>query len=143
VPPSPGTAYDANRAGHSVRRRGDRRIGLAAPQLVIRQRRNTEIGGERLVERDDRGEVLVGHAREGRGGAGGVRRFRRDSEEGLPGIIHDVSGEDRVVVEDRAHVILARNVGGGEDAGDSGSSAHRVEIERDEARMRMLAHRDV
>ena len=67
-------------------------------------------------------------------------RLRGDGEQRLAGIVDLVLGEDRVVVEDRADIVLAGNVGGGQHAATTPGAARTAERSSDDdARMRALA----
>ena len=66
----------------------------------------------------------------------------RDGEHRLAGEQHDAVGEDRIVVLDRADVVDAGNVGGGDHGDDARRGPHGVEVERPDpaVRDRTLAH---
>ena len=64
------------------------------------------------------------------GAAGGAGAGRGDEEERLAGIEDLAVGEQPVVMDDRADIVLAGDVGGGEDGDDAGRGADRVEVER-------------
>ena len=83
--------------------------------------------------REDRRQVLVLDDAEPRGPARRVDRLGDDEEDRLAEELDLAGGEDRIVVQDRPDVVLARNVRGGEDRDDAGRGAHAGEIHRPDA----------
>ena len=75
-----------------------------------------------------------------RGAARRVVARRRDREQRLAGVLHEVVGEDRIVVHDAAVVVLARNIGRGDDGHDAGRRAHCRQIQRLDPAVRDAAH---
>ena len=71
-----------------------------------------------------------------------IHRRRRDSEQRVPGVLGDVLDEDRVVRNDRAEVVVARDVGSQQCVDDTARFTHFIEIDLADARMRMFAHAD-
>ena len=61
------------------------------------------------------GRGSIADLAEPRGAAGGAGAGRGDEEERLAGIEDFAVGEQAVVMDDRADIVLAGNVGGGED----------------------------
>ena len=57
------------------------------------------------------------------------------TNERLAGIEDLASAKQPIVVDDRADIVLAGDVGGGEDRDHAGRGAHRVQIERDQRGM--------
>ncbi len=53
-----------------------------------------------------------------------------DHEHRLPDALHEAGREDRIVVEHRAEVVLARNVVGGDHVHHAGGGAHGREVHR-------------
>ena len=89
----------------------------------------------RVGDRDERRARLDHGLAEPGGAAGGAGAGRGDEEERLARIEDLAVGEQPVVMDDRADIVLAGNVGGGEDGDDAGRGPHRVEIERQQGRM--------
>ena len=88
-------------------------------------------GGLGVGDRDQRRARLDHGLAEPGGAAGGAGAGRGDEEERLAGIEDLAVGEQPVVMDDRADIVLAGNVGGGEDGDHAGRGPHRVEIQRD------------
>ena len=116
-----------------MRRGGERGLGVAARHDL--RRLELGAGGLRLGDGDEGGERLGLDLRQPRGDARGAVAGRGDDEQGLAGIEDLVLGEEQVVVEDRADIVLAGDVGGGEDRDHAGGGADRVEIEPGQPRM--------
>ena len=92
----------------------------------------TESAGRRIGDGDERRARLDKGLAEPGGAAGGARAGRGDEEERLAGIEDFAVGEQAIVMDDRADIVLAGDVAGGEDGDDAGRDPHRVEIQRDE-----------
>jgi hypothetical protein len=136
-------AADPQRAGQAARGGGDALCRLAAQEVVTRQ--HLAAVGKALVDGDD--GVLRRDLDEAEAGgpAGLGAGLGDDGEhhlavEGNPGV-----GEDRIVAHGGAAVVVAGNVGGGENGDDAGRGAHLLEIEPgdDAARRRRIAGRDM
>ena len=104
--------------------RGERGVRVAEPHLVRRQ-----LGGRRRRRARPRRVISAGRSSYStRASFAAARaaldRLRRHGEERLAGILDHVLGEDRIVVEDRARIVLAGNVGGGQHADDARRRPH-------------------
>jgi hypothetical protein len=58
-------------------------------------------------------------------------------ENRLADVLHDAVSEDRVVMDDRAAIVGARDVGYRVHRHHAGRSAHRIQVERSDAGMRL------
>ena len=124
-------AADAKAALQPVRRGGKRRLPVTA---LERDRGDHErLLRERVLDGEDRRQVLVLDDGEPRRPARRIDRLGDDEEDRLADELHFVGGEDRIVVQDRPDVVLARNVRGGEDRHDAGRGAHGGEVHRPDA----------
>ena len=92
-------------------------------------------GALRLGDGDEGGERLGFDLRQPRGDARGAVAGRGDDEQRLAGVEDLVLGEEPVVVEDRADIVLAGDVGGGEDRDHARGGADRGQIEAGQPRM--------
>ena len=123
-------AAGAHASGEPVGGGGDRRLRLPAPELVGRQ--HLGAGGEAVLHGDPGRTCVDLDAGAARGPAGRVSGARDDREHHLS-VKEDLArSEDRVVPEDRAAVVRARDVLGGEDRHHPRDGAHRVEVDRPE-----------
>ena len=143
-------AADFDPALHPHRRRVERGRRIAEPHLVSRQKIIAGgIGlGDRVVDGDRGGQVLVFDHRQLRGPPGGQNGIGRDGEDRLTDILHDrpvtdQRRKDRVVAEHRRIVVLAGNVVGGEHHGDARRRAHGGKVEPGEPGMSARRHGDV
>ncbi len=82
-------------------------------------------------------QVVIFHARQMRGAARLIAGFGDHGKDRLAPEPHLGFGKDRIVVAlDRADVVLAGNVGGGQHVDNAGRRAHRVQIQRGDAAVR-------
>ena len=115
-------AADPESAFQPVRGGGEPRLPVAPLQ---RDRGNDKgLLRERVLDGEDRRQILVLDRVEPRGPACRANRLGDDQEDRLPDELHLGSGENGIVVEDRAEVVLARNVRRGEDRHDARRGAH-------------------
>ena len=108
----------------AVRRRYERFPGVPADHSL----RRLELL-PRLRDRDLGGERLGLDLRQSCRGAGGPIALRRDDEQGLARIEDLPFREELVVVKHRTDIVLARNVGGGEDRDHARRGADFGEVE--------------
>ena len=104
------------------------RTRLAAQELVVGDHRLAR--GKAGLDRHTRLLLLDGNARQSAGAAGLVPAQRHHREYDLAVKRDALLGEDRIVAEDRAAVVLSRNVGSGQNRDDTGCRPHRIEVER-------------
>ncbi len=122
-----------------MRRRRDFSIRIAALQM---QRRQHELLFRfRIARRQDGfARFISDHffaLRQRCCAAREIVRFRDHDEHRLAQVQHFVFREDRVVVEHGTAIVLAGDVVGGEHRDHAGRGQNEVEIDRDDARMRM------
>jgi hypothetical protein len=120
-------------AGQPVRRRGARCVGIAAAHILGRL--DLRAGGLRVGDGDQSRARRDRGLAQPRGAAGGTGAGRRDEEEGLARVDDLVLGQQRLVMDDRADIVFAGYVGGGQHGDDAGRGAHRVQVERKQGGM--------
>ena len=114
-----------------VRCGGNGRDGVAARHGE--RRLQQQPGLHRRVDGEAGGLVLVLHDRQAGGRAGLGDRLGRDGEQRLAPVLDQPVGEHRIVPGDRAHVVDARHVPGGQHDGHAGRAPHLRYIERPDA----------
>ena len=119
-------------AGQSMRRRLERRLDLAA-QDVLRGRDEAP-ARHRLLDGEHGGQRLVFDVHQLCRRARRIERLRRDRRHRLAFVLHHIGGQGRLVAVDRSDVVLARNVGSGDRRHHSRSSERAGEINPLEAR---------
>ena len=126
-------AADLQRVDEAMRRGGDGGARVAARQMHRRQ--DVALGGVRLDRREDRRERLdrQRRLRLRRRAPRQVARLGDHREHRLADIVDEPVGEDRIVVDDRAAIVGAGDVGGDQHCDDAGQRRDALAIERDEA----------
>ena len=97
-------------------------------------------GRERRAHVGERGQRIVFDACQCRSAPCGLVGRGRHTEERLPGVLHQVAGENRVVLEHRAVVVLAGHVRCRRDCHDARRGTHRGEVHRLDVSVRDGAH---
>ena len=122
------------RARQAVRRGGERGVGVAARHELRRLRsRSRRPRASAIVTSGGRGSVVDLRQPRGARGRRGCWSRRRGTGAGRDRGSRP-SAKQPVVVEDRADIVLAGDVGGGEDRDDARGGADRVEVERRQPR---------
>ena len=133
-------AADVDPALQAVRRGGDRRPRIAAHEALGRQ--HERLIPERFLGRKIGFQVLVFDYGEPCCAARLFHRLRGDREDRLAEVLDHRGGEDRIVGDDGAVVVFARNIPGGDHCHDPGRRPDFREVDRLDPRVSPLAHPD-
>ena len=129
-------AADIERVGDPVRRGVDRGARVAAGEMHRWQ--HIASGRVRLHRREDWRERLDGQRRLRLRGCASSRiaRFGDHREDRLAEVLDEAVGEDRVVVDHRAAIVRAGDVGGNQHRDDAGHRLDACTIDRDQLAVR-------
>jgi hypothetical protein len=132
---------DAELAFQPVRRERDGGVRIASSECVVRQDGLGPFQG--VLDRDAGPLGLDLHDGQPDRPAGDIAGRGDHGEDRLSEEADLAVREQRIVAEGRRHVVLAGDVGGGEDSDDAGHRTHRGDVEGDQAsaRFRRLADR--
>ena len=131
-------AADRYRSLQAAGRAGEGGVRIAAAEDLGGQ--DEAPGRERRAHIGERGQRIVFDARQRRSAPRGLVGRSRHTEERLPGVLHQVAGENRVVLEHRAVVVLAGHIRRGCNCHDARRGAHRGEVQRLDVSVRDGAH---
>jgi len=133
-------AADAQLALHALRRVGDRRVGIAAPQSGWRQDETVRLQGGVGIEQRSGRAVLVVHAHAPRRHARGLDAAGQHQRHRLTEPKNLALGQHRLVVQHGADGVV-RHIGRGQDVHHAGHGARRFEVDTHDARMRSQRQR--
>ena len=125
-------------AGFRMRRSGNALGRLTA--LQMHRREHGFASGARFFGREQRGQHFVFDVAEACRATSRVVRRRHHDEHRLADEVHRVSRQNRIVVDDRAAVIGARDIRRREHGHHARRRLHAVQAQVDDARMRLRAH---
>ncbi len=128
---------DHHRGGQPPRRLTQARARIAAPHRVAGQ--YEALGRQRGADVEQCGQRLDDDLRPLRGFARCAHRGGRDREQRLPCILHQSIRKDGIVVDGAAVIVLAGDICGQGDRGDTGRFHHRREIQRRDSPVRDAA----
>ncbi|MGF6751452.1 hypothetical protein OKW36_007112 [Paraburkholderia sp. MM5482-R1] len=118
--------------------RGTRHLRASVAARELHRRQHELVRGARLLRAQHRRQFLVDHLGAPCAEPRRLVRRRDHDQHRLADVLHDAVGEDRIVaMNDRADVVDAGDVVGGEDRDDAGRRAHLVERDRDDLRVRL------
>ena len=121
-------AADRERALQALRGFAEFRARCAAHQQLARN--HEAVCGKRAADIEDSGQRLVVDARQLRGLACRDETFRGDSEQRLAGVLHEIRGEDRIVVHDAAVIVFAGHVNRDRDRDHARCGMYRGQVHR-------------
>ena len=134
---------DMHRALEAPRSRTKRRADIASlePQGFGDE---TSLGAARLLDGDDGGEIFISHLGRKAGAPCGVARLADDGEDRLAMVGNEIDAEQNLVMPaGRAHVVHAGNIGRGEHGEHAWRGADRIEVERDDLRVRPVREAEI
>jgi hypothetical protein len=111
-----------------MRRAFERLLELAAREPHRRQ--HVRLRGLGRLRGQDRRQFVVSDFGQARGAAGLIVGFGDHDEDRLADVHHQSIGKNRIVVDDRAAVVDAGDIGGGEHGDHAGGGAHLREVDR-------------
>ena len=88
------------------------------------RRQDVTLRCQRRADIEDRWQRSYSTLRFGHGAARGRIRHGGDCEQRLPGVLHQTVGEDRIVMNGAAIVVLARNIRRHGDSDNARRAAH-------------------